>query len=188
MITAPGRERRRWLIIFATTLVFALAVSGWKGWTLWKAQQPEQVDARTTVGHTITVGGSSYRVDSFTARSSFPNQEAHEPAVHAPRGAEIVLVTITTKILDRSLDPKKHYCTASVRDDRGRVWKTEPDMAYSIKRPEAVSCSGTADHAIAPGRPLQVGFAFLVPTTVVDRLEFDLQVTSGRDYLIAVTT
>lgn len=187
-MTATGSARRSWLIIFCATLAFALAVSGWKGWTLWKAQQPEPVDARAPVGRTIMLGGSSYRVDSFAARSRFPNQEHGEPAVRAPRGSELVLVTITTEILDRSVDPKKHYCTASVRDDRGRVWKTAPDIAYSIKRPEAVSCSGTPDQDIAVGQPLQVGFAFLVPAPVVDRLEFDLQVTSGQDYLIAFTT
>lgn len=187
-MTASTGGRRRWLIIFAATLVFAVAVSGWKGWTLWNAQQPEQVDARIPVGRSITVGGSSYRVDRFVARSRFANQDRGQPAVRAPRGSELVLVTITTEILDRSVDPKKHYCTASVRDAGGHVWKTAPEMAYSIKQPEAVDCSGTADHDIRFGHPLQVGFAFLVPTTAVDGLEFDLQVTSGQDYLVAFTT
>lgn len=182
---SPGTRRRA--ISFVLALVFALAVAGWKGWTLWRAQQPQDPDMTIRVGRTVTLGGSSYRVDGFSARTSFPNQDPKEPAVKAPAGSMLVLVTVTTEILDRSINPKTHYCSASLRDDRGRTWDTEPDIAYSIKRPEAVSCNGTSDHDIVPGRPLQVGFGFLVPATAADRLALELQVTSGRDYTVTVT-
>lgn len=182
--SGPGR---RWLIIFLASLVFALAVAGWKGWSLWRVGQPERSERSVPVGRTIVLGGSSYRVDAITARDRFPNQDPDEPVVRAPAGARIVLVTLTTEILDSSVDPRRHYCSATLRDDRDRTWQAGADIAYAIRRPEAVTCTGTSDQHIRPHRPLQVGFGFLVPADVVDRLVLDLELTSGDDYRITVT-
>jgi hypothetical protein len=176
---------KRSVILFSAALLFASAVAGWKGWLLWQPalQQP---DTTISVGESITVEGSRYRVDQFAAGNEFDNQEPGEPPIRAPQGTKIILVTLTTEIIDASVDPRTHYCSAELADRRGRHWSTEYEVTSAIKRPAALSCTGTLEQDIAVHQPLQVGFSYLVPADVAGEVVLELTLPPNDDHVIKV--
>jgi hypothetical protein len=176
---------KRWVILFSAALLFATAVAGWKGWLLWQPTQ-QQPDATISVGESITVQGSRYRVDQFAAGIEFDSQDSDEPTVRAPQGTKIILVTLTTEITDASVDPRTHHCSGELTDRRGRQWSTEYEVTSGIKRPAALGCTGTSERDIVVHQPLQVGFSYLVPAEVAGEVALELTLPGKDDYVIKV--
>lgn len=173
-------------VIFGVALAFALGVAGWQSWLLSRTDDPGPA-AEIRVGEAITVQGSRYRVDRFDVTTRLPHSEPEEPAIRAPEGTRMVMIILTTEIVDPSIDPETHYCFGELTDDRGRRWTTEYDVTSAVERPEAVGCSGTSEEDIRPHQPLKVGFSYLIPATVADEVRWELRLPPKDDYRLIVS-
>ena len=177
--------RRRWLPASCLAIAIALATAGWQAWIYWSPRNPKP-DVITPVGNQVGAHGATFRIDDVRVGREFPSAQG-DATVTAPKRAVIVLVIMTTEIVDESLPGKDNLCETTLIDPAGRSWRTESDISFDLKRPEAVSCTGTLDRRIRPHRPLRVGFSFVIPADAAD--DFDIRLALPRDdaYLIEFT-
>ncbi|QDP97241.1 hypothetical protein FOE78_16095 [Microlunatus elymi] len=186
-MTITGRGR--WLVAACLAVIVALAAAGWQARIHWSARNPRP-DLTTTVGSTVTSHGATFRIDKVQVARQLPAEEQGDPPVKAPAGAVIVLITLTTEIVDDSVKPDDNLCETTLIDPDGRTWRTgNDDITYNLKRPAALSCAGSSDHRIRAHHPLQVGFSYLIPATAADtfRIRMDIGTGGDDDYLVDFT-
>lgn len=174
-MTTAGRRLAPFVAV-----AFAIAVAGWQAGLHWASRNPTPV-ATLGIGESTQVGGSTYTFEGFETATSMPASVPEDGPVAAPDGAVLILLTFTTEIVDDGVDPETHFCEPTLVDEQGRQWRPDSTLGFSVERPAAFSCTGTAEDPIRIGEPLEVGYVFLVPASVVDDLTLELDLGVDDD-------
>ena len=177
------RRGRRRPIAAGIALLCALSASAWQGWIHWASRDPSP-DLTVPATQQVQVRGATYRIEDFRAGPELPAAYGDDPTVHAPAGAVLVLVIITTEIVDDQGHADENYCEATLVDQEGRTWRTGSDLTTAVRQPEAYSCTGTSEQPIRPHQPLRMGFSFAIPADALDEVDVRLSIPAPTDYVI----
>ncbi len=152
---------------FLLALGLAVGTVGWQGLRRYEfAQAPPGPVLPLSVP--IEKPGFSVLVTGVQRAASFPAQEAGDPPVTAPAGAEFVLVAFTSTLTSPTGTVDDALCDFYLVGPDGTRWSVGDDLSFAIRRPEALSCSGSGGADIAPGRPVHGAVSFLVPASARD--------------------
>lgn len=173
-----GRTGRGWRWAMVAALLTALVVTTVVGRSIWTQQHPPEV-AEVGVGELFVVDGVSYTVTRFDRVTTLPPEEADGEPVRPPDGAEIVVVELEIIGPDPTM-LAENYCDFSLSNAEQVTWRPDFDWTYGADLPQNRSCASpdTSDDAPWPaGQPYPAVATFVVPTTMIDGLEFEISWT-----------
>jgi len=162
-------------LAFAAALLLALLVTGGQGY-LYQARRSTGRPAVARVGQTVAVGGAQVVVRSIQEAAELPAQDAGSPPVHGPPGSLLVLVTWEQTVVDPAVDLGARYCDTALVADDGTTWDEESDAVTGVRRPAALTCSGSDDRPLVRGEPQEVGQLYLIPAAYGPRVRWRLSV------------
>lgn len=172
-------RRQRWLGLIALLLAVGCALG--TGYYSFARLSPTQAEYALRPGEAVEAGGVRYRLDSFTVADELPAEETDDPPVRGPAGSKVVLVVVSQTVLDRSVVLDDHLCEMILVAEPGGVnaitWRTESDVTFALRRPEALSCGDSGDQPLDYDVERPVGFSFVIPAgsagSVFGRLSID---------------
>lgn len=158
-------RRQRWLGLVALLLAIGCALG--TGYYSFARLTPTGADYSLRPGESVEAGGVRYRLDSFGVADSLPAEEADDPPVRGPAGSKVVLVVVSQTVLDRSVALDEHYCEMILVAEPGganaTTWRTDSDVTFALRRPEALSCGDSDDQPLDYDVERPVGFSFVIP-------------------------
>lgn len=164
---------------FVVALLLAVLVTGGQGY-LYHSRRTPGAAVAARVGESVTLGGTRVLVRSITAAPELPAADAGDPPVTGPSGSVLVLVTWEQTILDPALPLDAHFCDATLVADDGTVWTDDLDHTFGIRRPKALTCSGSDDAPLALGVPSTVGECYVIPAGYASRVRWRLSWDEDR--------
>lgn len=125
----------------------------------------------------VTLEHVRWQVDSMQPYTQLVDEDGRRVGLenNVP-GSVVIAVRVTLTPLDGiKLNDGGFLCAASLRDDRGNVWKNQ-DLSTSLGQ---TSCSDD-DHPVTVNRPAKIVKLFVVPASAVPHLS-GLQVASNDE-------
>lgn len=158
-------RRQRWLGLVALVLAVGCALG--TGYYSFARLTPTRAHHALRPGESVAAGGVRYRLDSFAVADSLPAEKADDPPVRGPAGSKVVLIVVSQTVFDRSVALDQHRCEMVLVAEPGgpnaTTWRTESDVTFALRRPEALGCGGSDDQPLDYDVESAVGFSFVIP-------------------------
>ena len=166
-MTRPAGRRWPAVLVFVLALALAVGAVGWQGARRYAFADPTPGPV-LPLTEPMVKPGLSVVVTGVRRAPSFPAQDAGDPPVTAPAGGEFVLVAFTAALTSPTATRDDALCDFYLIAPDGTRWSVESDLSYAIRRPAALSCSGSGGTDISPGHPVRGTVSFLVPASAHD--------------------